>query len=484
MRFSLVVVLLLSLEQWLFGAAGAHLNTSRALPRLWVSMSPSRTTTDGKMSFYNYGDHLMYLTISHWCREQNLDCNFAPSAPFDWNPTAYLILCGYCYGSVWPNAQKRMQKEAAYIQRFRAQGAKVFVIGPSALGPFNGSAAANAKAAKFFDMFDVVAARDESSYRFARALSPRIRLQLVDDTVFMRQLPTAGLSFPFPDRDRPILGLSLSGKYLRMQGSGTAQVAELLQRLLVNASVVLIPHEDVRPGADLELCRELHRQFPATYLADVPPSAVAEVEVAISRLDLLIAMRYHTTIVAAREAVPFAAFSWAPKYEAFLGRLRLPPQDLLLSLTDLPRTLRRIWALYDRRAEVAEGLRGVVPELKSSAAAFYAALAQKLRAPPAGPAPPRPRLAPPPLPRPPRDAGAAVPLPVPPPPRPSRAPPTAPPAALWRCAPRTIPRVARSRAEGARRAPPWAIRSWRVSRSTTGGGSRRPWRMRLWVWTS
>ncbi len=206
--------------------------------------------------------------------------------------------------------------------------------------------------------------RDEPSRALLSSLLPGVRVERAADPVFLFEpdgepldLAAEGLA---PD-GAPLVIVSVR----RWNGAEAtaAALAVAVDRLTGEhgARVAFVP---LGGPPDADAATAVIRKCASTpvLLPDYPLGQAAQV---IGRASLVIGMRLHALIIAARLGVPFLALPYDPKVTGLLDALRYPAPPLFVPGEPAPspgEIVARVDDAWARRAELAGHLRSVTPE--------------------------------------------------------------------------------------------------------------------------
>jgi polysaccharide pyruvyl transferase CsaB len=208
--------------------------------------------------------------------------------------------------------------------------------------------------------------RDARSRALLGELVPELAIERTADPVFLFEPGGAPLDLAaegLGDESVPLVVVSVR----KWQGSdATAQaLAAIVDRLAAKhgARVAFLP---LGGPPDAEAATTVIRRCASTpvLLPDYPLGQAAQV---VARASLVIGMRLHALIIAARLAVPFLALPYDPKVAALCEDLRYPLPPLFVPGQPLPNAEelgRRVDEAWERREALASHLRGVRPEIE------------------------------------------------------------------------------------------------------------------------
>ncbi|MDB5092506.1 MAG: putative Polysaccharide pyruvyl transferase [Candidatus Eremiobacteraeota bacterium] len=208
--------------------------------------------------------------------------------------------------------------------------------------------------------------RDERSQKLFGALVPGVRVERTADPVFLFEsggepldLAAEGLA----GDDAPLVVVSVR-KWQAAEAT-TAALAAVVDRLAgkYGARVAFLP---LGGASDAEVSTAIIRRCASTpvLLPDYPLGQAAQV---IARASLVIGMRLHALIIAARVGVPFLALPYDPKVTSLCEDLAYPAGPLFLPGQPLPpaeEIARRLDDAWARRAELSAHLQSVRPQIE------------------------------------------------------------------------------------------------------------------------
>ncbi|HEV3088907.1 MAG TPA: polysaccharide pyruvyl transferase CsaB [Candidatus Elarobacter sp.] len=211
--------------------------------------------------------------------------------------------------------------------------------------------------------------RDERSRALLGSLLPGVAIERTADPVFLFETGSEPLDLAaegLAGDDAPLVIVSVR----KWQGAeATAQaMANVVDRLAAKygARVAFLP---LGGPPDAEAATTIIRRCASTPVL-LPDYALGQAAQVISRAALVIGMRLHALIIAARLAVPFLALPYDPKVTALLEDLRYPAGPLFVPGQPLPpadELARRVDDAWARRDELAAHLRSVRTEIEQLA---------------------------------------------------------------------------------------------------------------------
>jgi polysaccharide pyruvyl transferase CsaB len=218
--------------------------------------------------------------------------------------------------------------------------------------------------------------RDERSRALLAGLLPQTPVERTADPVFLFEpseqtldLAAEGLA----DDGTPLVVVSVR-RWHGADATATA-LAVAIDRLSerAGARVALLP---LGGPSDAEASTSVIRKCRSTpvLLPDYPLPQAAQV---IGRASLVIGMRLHALIIAARLGIPFVALPYDPKVTSLCEDLHYPLAPLFVPGAKVPgakEIITRIDAAWDRRAELAAHLRAAASDVQRLAERNFAVL--------------------------------------------------------------------------------------------------------------
>jgi len=229
-------------------------------------------------------------------------------------------ISGYAFGDKWPaNKAQRLSLPAAELQR---RGKPVVML-PQMLGPFTNPGQAEAFQ-ELASHVNLIYARDQESYDFARPFSSMRQLRLAPDiTIEMPPKPGKRIA----ERYACIVPNSklLEANPQRQDWSNSyldRLVASYRQCQKHGLDVAIVQHEFNDGDSKLvaELCRQVNCP-PSHIVTEHNPQVLKWI---LGGACLVIGSRFHSLVSALSMGVPAIALGWAHKYDALLSDFAVP----------------------------------------------------------------------------------------------------------------------------------------------------------------
>jgi polysaccharide pyruvyl transferase CsaB len=201
--------------------------------------------------------------------------------------------------------------------------------------------------------------RDERSRRLLAGLLPKVRVERTADPVFLFEPHGEPLDLRAEGLDGPGPLAIVSVRRWQNNETTVSLLASVVDRLASEhgAQVAFLPLGGP-PDADVSTSVIRRAKSAPLLLPEVTLGQAAQI---IGRAQLVIGMRLHALIIAARLRVPFTAIPYDPKVTSLLDELRypLPPLFVPGEKTSTADLLARVDDAWNRRAELAAHLQTV-----------------------------------------------------------------------------------------------------------------------------
>jgi polysaccharide pyruvyl transferase CsaB len=209
--------------------------------------------------------------------------------------------------------------------------------------------------------------RDDRSRRLLASLLPNVRVEQTADPVFLFEPQGVPLDLAAEGLDGPGPLVVVSVRRWQHNEATTGLIAAAVDRLADEhgAQVAFLPLGGP-PDADVST-GVIRRAKSAPLL--LPAMTLGQAAQVIGRAALVIGMRLHALIIAARLGVPFTAVPYDPKVSGLLEDLRypLPPLFTPGERVGAKDVAARIDDAWSRRDELVAHLRSVAPEVEQRA---------------------------------------------------------------------------------------------------------------------
>ncbi len=214
---------------------------------------------------------------------------------------------------------------------------------------------------------DAATVRDERSRKILAPLVPGVRVERTADPVFLFEPHGEPLDLAAEGLDGPGPLVVVSVRRWQHNDATIALLAAVVDRLAAEhgAHVALLPLGGA-PDADVSTSVIRRARSAPVLLPDYPLGQAAQI---IGRASLVVGMRLHALIIAARMGVPFVSIPYDPKVNGLLDDLRYPFPPLFTpgdraATSDVVRRIDDAWA---KRDELAAHLRDVRSETEQLA---------------------------------------------------------------------------------------------------------------------
>jgi polysaccharide pyruvyl transferase CsaB len=204
--------------------------------------------------------------------------------------------------------------------------------------------------------------RDERSRRLLSSLLPKVRVELTADPVFLFEPDGAPLDLAAEGLGGPGPLVVVSVRRWPHNEATIAALAAAVDRLANEhgAQVAFLP---LGGASDADVSTSVIRRAKSAPLL-LPAMTLGQAAQIIGHATLVIGMRLHALIIAARLGVAFTAVPYDPKVSSLLDDLRYPLPPLFTPGEKVPPkdVIARIDDAWRRRDELAAHLRSVASE--------------------------------------------------------------------------------------------------------------------------
>ena len=204
--------------------------------------------------------------------------------------------------------------------------------------------------------------RDERSRALLASLLPNVRVERTADPVFLFEPDPEPLDLTAEGLDGAGPLVVVSVRRWQNNEATIALLAAAIDRLAIEhgAQVAFLP---LGGPSDAEVSSSVIRRARSAPLL-LPAVTLGQAAQVIGRAQLVIGMRLHALIIAARLGIPFSAIPYDPKVTSLLDDLRYPLAPLFVpGVKATPaEVVARTDEAWTRRPELAAHLATVVPE--------------------------------------------------------------------------------------------------------------------------
>lgn len=208
-------------------------------------------------------------------------------------------------------------------------------------GPFlKGGSSKTAAKLYLGHLYDIVLCREESSAKLLRGIGIRRELILAPDTGLLMDARSFDIT-AYGFNKQPVVGVSISHQIER-QWRATTPYPEFIGRLCDhminrwNVNIVLLPNElALSDRDDVAVAQDIRAALRSPNRATVFPSAshsAEEQKYLVSKMDMLVASRYHSLVAGLSSRVPTIVLGWHHKYTDLLDTF--DQQDMYVDASD------------------------------------------------------------------------------------------------------------------------------------------------------